>query len=65
MIFGWLIYVDLLVMFFSSKGDTPADTSDTRRNLSQIASLDQQLRNSVPPLGQAIHAASESVITSF
>ena len=38
-IVGRLISVDLLVMYFSSKGYTPSDTLDMRRPLSQIDSL--------------------------
>ena len=55
---GWLIVVDFIVMFFSSKDEIPADTPDPQRPFSQIASLDQQLRTSGPTLGWVVQMAS-------
>ena len=65
MIFGWLIVVDFLVIFSSSKGDTPADMSATRRPFLHLASLDQQLHRLWLLLGQAVKEESASVTTSF
>ena len=65
MLVGLLIVVDLLVMFFSSKDYTPADTSAPRRPFSQLASLTQQLRTSVPPLGRAVQLASVWISSSL
>ena len=58
MIVGLMIVVDFLVMFLSSKDETPADTLALRRPFSKIALLDQQLRTSLPPIGRAVQAAS-------
>ena len=55
---GWMIGVDLLILFLSSKDDTPEDTPDPRWNFSQLASLTQQLRTSGSPLGGEVQAAS-------
>ena len=54
-IFGWLIVVEFLVMFFSSKDDTPADIPALRRPFTQLALIDKQLRTS----GQSIEAADQ------
>ena len=62
---GWLIGVDFLVMFFSSKDDTLADTPDTRRPFLQLYLLAQQLRRLGPPLGRSIQAAYVSAKTSL
>ena len=53
-----LIVVDFLVIFLSSKDDTPAYTSYLQRHFSQLASLAQQLRTLGPPLGRAVQAES-------
>ena len=55
---GWMVVVEFIVMFSSSKVNTRADPTDPRRPFSQLASLDQQLRTSVPPLGRAVQEAS-------
>ena len=53
-----MIVVDFIVMFLSPKYDTLADTPTIRRTFSQIASLAQQLRILIPPIGQAVQAMS-------
>ena len=65
MIVGWLIFVEFIVMFSSSKDNTPADTPNTRPPFFQMASLAQQICILGPPLGRAVQAASESMKTSF
>ena len=55
---GLLIVVDFLVMFLSSKDDTPADTPAPRRPFSQLALLAQQLRILGPSLGREVQTAS-------
>ena len=61
MISGWLIVFDFLVMFLSSKDDTPADTPGTRRPFLQMGSIEQHLHISGKKLGRAVQAASASV----
>ena len=58
---GLLIVVDFLVMFLSSKDDTPADTPATWRPFSKLTSLARLLRSLEAPFKQAVQAASESV----
>ena len=55
---GFLIVVDLPVIFLSSKDDTPEDTTAPWRPFSQLYFLAQQLRTSGPPLGRAVQSAS-------
>ena len=62
---GWLIVVDFLVMFSSSKDDTLADTPDTRRPFLQLASIEKQLHRLGPPLGRAVQMASVNVTASL
>ena len=59
-IIGWMIVVDFLVVFSSSKDDTPVDTPATRRLFLRVDSLVQLLHISWPPLGRAVRAASAS-----
>ena len=65
MIFGWSIFVDLLVMFWSSKGNKHIDMPATWRPFSHLDSLDQKLHSFGPPLGQAVQEASASVTNYF
>ena len=37
---GWMVVVEFIVMFLSSKVNTRADPPDPRRPFSQLASLD-------------------------
>ena len=55
---GCLIVVAVLVIFLSSKDDTPADMPDPWRPFSQLALLAQQLCTSGPPLRRAVQAVS-------
>ena len=54
---GWMIVVEFLVMFFSSKYDTPVDTPTPLRYFLRLNLFDQQMRTSGPPLGRAVQAA--------
>ena len=58
MLVGLLIVVDFLVIFLSSKYDTPVDTPAMCRHFSQLTLMAQQMRTSVPPLGRAVQAES-------
>ena len=60
---GLLVVVDFPIMFSSSKDDMPMDTPATQRPFSQPASLDQQLRSLVPPLGRSVHTALVSMLS--
>ena len=62
-IVGWLIVVDLIVIFLSSKGDSTEDMPDRRQPFSQLASLVQQLCSSETLLGRSVKVASESLTT--
>ena len=58
-------FFDFLVIFLSSKDDTPAYTPAARRPFWQLSSLMQQLHISGPPLGQAFQAVSMGVTIYF
>ena len=60
-----IIFFDFLVIFLSSKDDTPAYTPAARRPFWQLSSLMQQLHISGPPLGQAFQAVSMGVTIYF
>ena len=62
---GFLIVVELLVIFLSLKDDIPVDTPAPGRNFSQLYLLDQQICTSVPPLGRAVQAASVRMLSSL
>ena len=62
---GWLIVVDFLVIFSSSKDDTPADTPAPWHPFSKLASLAQKLSSSGPHLGRAVQVASVPLSSSF
>ena len=61
---GLLIFY-LLVIFLSSKDDTPADTPAPCRPFSQPSFLDQQLHTSGPTIGWAVQAASVHISSSL
>ena len=65
MLVGLLIVFDFPVMFFSSNDYIIMETSVPPRTFSQLASLDQQLRTSVPPLGKAVQEASGRMSSSL
>ena len=58
MLVGCLIVVEFILMFLSSKNDTPADTPTPQRPFSQPDSLGQQLLTPDPNLGKEVQAAS-------
>ena len=62
---GLLIVVEFIVIFFSSKDDTPADMPATWRPFSKLTSLARLLRSLEAPFKQAVQAASESVTKSL
>ena len=65
MLVCWVIVVDFLVIFLSSKDDTPADTPAPRRPFSQLTPLDQHLHTSCQPLGRAVQTASVRMSSSL
>ena len=64
-IVGWLIVFNFLVIFFSSKDETPADTPATQIPFLQMDSLAQKLCILGPLLGRVVQAASVSVTNSL
>ena len=64
-IFGWMFFFDFLVMFSSSKEDTPADTPAPLHPFLPLTSLAQNLRSLGTPIGQEVQAKSASVTTSL
>ena len=65
MLVCWLIVVDFLVIFSSSKDDTPADTPAPWHPFSKLTLLAQQLSSSVSHLGRAVQAASVRLSSSL
>ena len=65
MLVSFLIVIDTVVMFSSSKDDTPAGTLAPRWPFSQLALLAHQLRTPAPLISRAVQVASVRMSSSL